>query len=175
MENEFDKAIKFIIESEAVYKNGVVVSELEPGDDGGLTKWGVDQRSHPDVDIQNLTYEGAVEIYRTEYWEKSRADQLPYPLSLVHVDGAVNVGIGQQTKFLQRVCGAEDDGDIGPKTLAAVMYECKARGAKVIAKDVIVHREKFYKNLASTKPEKKRFLNGWLNRLNKLKTEVELA
>lgn len=181
MDNGFDKAIKFIIASETVYKKGhygdleYAISENEPGDDGGLTKYGIDFRSHPEVDIEKLSYDQAVEIYRKDYWGKSKSEELPYPLSLVHVDGAVNAGIGQQTKFLQRVCGVDDDGILGPKTLKSALQTCEEEGVKNVCLGIIALRTKFYKDLAEKKPEKARFLNGWLNRLEKLKKEVEIA
>lgn len=181
MDNGFDKAIKFIIASETVYKKGhygdlnYAISQNEKGDDGGLTKFGIDFRSHPEVDIERLSYEQAVQIYRKDYWEKSRSEELPYPLSLVHVDGAVNTGIGQQTKFLQRVCGVDDDGILGPKTLKAALEKCDEDGVKEVCMEIIKRRAQFYKDLAESKPEKARFLNGWLNRIEKLKKEVELA
>lgn len=181
MDNGFKKAIDFLMSSEIVYAKGHygdmnhVVSELEPGDDGGLTKYGIDQRSHPTVNIDQLTYDQAVEIYKEDYWNKSHAEELPYPLSLVQVDGSVNCGVGQQTKFLQRVCGVTDDGAFGPKTLAAAIHECQSRGVKAICREVIVHRDKFYRNLAKNNLQKTRFLDGWLNRLDRLKKEVDLA
>jgi lysozyme family protein len=181
MSCEFDKSIKFIIASETVYKKGhygdlnYAVSTNIPGDDGGLTKFGIDFRSHPEVDIEKLNYEQAVEIYRKDYWDEAKCESLPYPLSLVHLDGAVNTGLTQQTKFLQRVCGADDDGKFGPKTLSLALKACEDRGVKEVCYDIVKHREKFYRDLAAKKPDKQKFLNGWLNRLTKLKTEIEVA
>ena len=178
MNNGFDTAIKFLIEHETVYKKGhygdlnYAISENEEGDSGGLTKFGIDQRSHPDVDIENLDYEQAVEIYKTEYWDKCNAESLPFPLSLVQVDGAVNTGVHQQNKFLQRVCNTTDDGIFGPNTLKAVLNVCSAVGPQEVALRVIDLRDKFYRKLAADHPEKGRFLNGWLNRLEDLKKKV---
>lgn len=181
MGDGFDTAIKFIIEHEAVYAKhhygdlNFVVSENVKGDDGGLTKFGVDFRSHPNEDIENLTYERAVEIYRTDYWTKAHCHELPFPLSLVQVDGAVNTGVGQQNKFLQRVAGVDDDGVYGPKTRDAILGLCVVEGEKEVALKVIKEREEFYRYLAASKPEKEKFLEGWLNRLDDLKKEVETA
>lgn len=181
MENGFERAIKFIIEHETVYAKhhygdlNYAVSENDPDDDGGLTKFGIDQRSHPDEDIENLTYERAVEIYREEYWNKSHANELPFPLSLVQVDGAVNTGVGQQNKFLQRVCGIHDDGIYGPYTRKESIDMCKFDGAKTVALKVIEERRKFYVHLAEAKPKNKKYLEGWLNRIDDLKKEVETA
>jgi lysozyme family protein len=45
---------------------------------------------------------------------------MPWPVSLVHFDACVNMGVTQAARFLQRSVGAEPDGRIGPKTLEAL-------------------------------------------------------
>ena len=49
-----------------------------------------------------------------------RGDDLPAGIDLVVFDAAVNSGPGRAAKWLQACVGVEVDGDIGPKTLAAV-------------------------------------------------------
>ena len=181
MSSEFDKSLKFIISSETVYKKGhygdlsYAISENVDGDDGGLTKFGIDFRSHPDVDIETLKYEQAVEIYRKDYWDKAKCENFAYPLSLVHLDGAVNTGLGQQTKFLQRVCGVDDDGAFGPKTLKAALDLCEKEGVEEVCLKILNLRKNFYEDLAEKKPEKAKFLNGWLNRIDNLKEYIGLV
>ena len=48
----------------------------DPRDPGGETQWGISKRSYPSVNIKALTREGAIEIYRRDFWERSRADDL---------------------------------------------------------------------------------------------------
>ena len=38
------------------------------GDPGGLTNFGISQRSYPNVDIRNLTRDAAAAIYRRDFW-----------------------------------------------------------------------------------------------------------
>jgi hypothetical protein len=65
----FNLAIAFILPHEEEFARGYwgderfVVVENVPGDDGGLTKYGIDEESHPDVDIANLTRDQAIAIY----------------------------------------------------------------------------------------------------------------
>ena len=40
-----------------------------PDDPGGVTKYGISQRAHPDVDVRNLTREQATIIMRDHYWD----------------------------------------------------------------------------------------------------------
>lgn len=91
-----------------------------PRDPGGETKWGISKRTYPALDIAKLTREEAIAIYRRDFWEKSEADTLPPPVGFQLLDGAVNSGIDQATRWLQRAAGVADDGDIGPVTLAAI-------------------------------------------------------
>jgi lysozyme family protein len=171
---EFEHAVAFVLARETVFKKGhhgnydYVISTNIKEDRGGLTKYGIDQRSHPGVDIEALTLLEAKDIYKREYWLKGQCDKLEWPLSLVHFDGCVNCGIGQATKFLQRAVGADDDGVFGKKTLAAVVSACSARSAETIAEEVVKLRTVFYKQLAAKNETDKRFLKGWLNRIEKL-------
>jgi len=175
--SDFEKCVQFIFERECVYKKGHygkiddehVVWENVSKDPGGLTKWGIDQRSHKDVDIKNLTEKQAEEIYRKEYWDKYHCEQLEWPLNAVHFDGCVNMGAGQAVKLLQRVCGTHDDGAWGPNTRAAVTAACKVRSTEVVAKQLIEKKREFYKTLAKQDPDQfGGFEEGWLNRTNYL-------
>lgn len=83
------------------------------------TRWGIDQRFHPKVNLETLTREGAEAIYRAEYWRPIRGDDLPWPLALVVFDHGVHDGPGDAVRMLQTLCGAHIDGDCGPKTIAA--------------------------------------------------------
>lgn len=84
------------------------------------TKYGIAANSYPDEDIKNLTLDRAKDIYRRDYWNRVRCDDLPAALRYPIFDAAVNSGTGQAVKWLQRALGVADDGVIGTVTLAAV-------------------------------------------------------
>lgn len=178
--DDFNRSLKFVLDHENVYARGhygdpaYVVAECEPGDAGGVTKYGIDSRSHGDLDVANLTLEQASLIYKREYWERSHAYEMPWPLCLVQLDGAVNAGIGQQNKFLQRAVGVVADGAWGPNTRRAVEHEVHDLGPVEISRHIIEQRELFYRALAINKPHNARFLQGWLNRLTDLRKECGL-
>lgn len=107
----FEAAVNFVIDKiEKGYVNN-------PDDPGGETNWGIAKRSHPDVDIKNLTREGAVAIYKREYWDALRCESFGPKLAIVMFDTAVNEGVAQATLFLQEALGVIVDGHIGPVTL----------------------------------------------------------
>lgn len=84
------------------------------------TRWGIDSRFHPGVDLETLTREAAAEIFRRDYWAPIRGDELPWPVALLTFDQAVHDGPQDAARTLQRAIGAKADGIIGPRTLERV-------------------------------------------------------
>ncbi len=84
------------------------------------TKFGIAANTYPTYDIRNLTRPQAIAIYKRDFWERARCDRLPAVIGFQLLDGAVNSGITQATRWLQRAVGVADDGMIGPVTLAAI-------------------------------------------------------
>lgn len=84
------------------------------------TKFGIAANTYPTLDIKNLTREQAIEIYRRDFWLRAKCDQMPRAAAFQLLDGAVNSGIGQAARWLQRAASVADDGLIGPMTLAAI-------------------------------------------------------
>lgn len=109
----FDAAFDKLIGHEGGYVN-------DPKDPGGETKFGISKRAYPDLDIANLTMDDAKRIYLRDYWQRARCDELPPAVAFQVFDTAVNSGIGQSIRFLQRAVGVADDGQVGPFTLNAV-------------------------------------------------------
>jgi lysozyme family protein len=179
--SDFEKALKFVLEHETVYAKGhygdmdYAIVENEEGDSGGRTKFGLDSASHPELDLDSLTLEEAGITYKRCYWEKAHCNELPEPLSQIQFDGAVNIGIGQQMKFLQRAVEVKADGIWGPATRQAVEQTINEIGLKALCIFVCDQKENFYRGLVETKPHLNRFLKGWLNRLNDLRKDCELA
>ena len=69
----------------------------------GETNFGIAKRSHPDVDIKNLTKDGAKEIYKEVYWDKNKVESLPEDLRHIYFDMCVNQGKGRAVKILQQL------------------------------------------------------------------------
>lgn len=103
----FATAIERVLGHEAGYQNG-------KGDPGGETKWGISKRSYPHLDIRNLTRNDAITIYKRDFWNLIPHAVLPDALAYQLLDSAVNSGIPQSIRFLQRALGVADDGHFGP-------------------------------------------------------------
>jgi len=106
---DFDTAFERVIGHEGGYVN-------DPRDPGGETKFGISRRSYPNVDIANLTVDGAKAIYLRDFW---------LPLGDAHpavkfqvFDFAVNSGIQTAIRKLQAAIGVADDGHWGAVSAA---------------------------------------------------------
>ena len=85
----------------------------DPNDPGGLTNWGISQRSYPGVDLRNLTEAGAKEIYKRDFWDAAKLQDMPTAVAFQLFDFAVNSGIGTAIRKLQQAIGVADDGHFG--------------------------------------------------------------
>lgn len=121
MRDNFEAALAFVLQYEGGYSD-------HPMDPGGATNLGITfaellkRRGHPITkdDVKALTREEAAEIYRDNYWQAARCDELPAGIDLAMFDCAVNQGLGRTRRFLQIAAGVTADGAIGPVTMAAV-------------------------------------------------------
>jgi lysozyme family protein len=142
--------------------------ENDKDDPGGATKFGIDQRSHPELDIKALTREKAEEIYLLEFWQCFAFD-MPSPIALVVFDFRVNAGEGAAAKAIQRALGmGRIDGLIGPQTREAYRNQIAQSQASLI-ESFTVRRINFYERLAAQQPRFQKFLKGWLRRARTLK------
>lgn len=66
------------------------------------TKFGISAKSYPHLDIENITKEEAIEIYRRDYWERIGAPQLRPSLAVLAFDVAVNSGVGTARRMLEQ-------------------------------------------------------------------------
>lgn len=99
-----------------------------PSDPGGRTNQGVTQRVYNAYrvgkglkarDVYTMTAKERDEIYRKNYWDIVKGDELPEGIDHCVFDGAINSGSAQSVKWLQRALGVRVDGVVGEATLAA--------------------------------------------------------
>jgi lysozyme family protein len=120
----FDSALSFVLGFEGGYSN-------DPRDHGGATNLGITQRTldqarlaHPGwnlpTDVRSLTRAQAARIYRADYWDAVRGDDLPPGVALLVFDCAVNQGPARARKWLQEAADVTVDGIMGPKTMEAI-------------------------------------------------------
>ena len=168
-QTRFDSCVDFVLRQETEYNSkGEAICEHDPNDPGGDTKYGIDQRSHPDVDICGLTRDQAKQIYYDDEWTECRCDQLPIGWDLAVFDAAVNLGKGWAIPALQKILKVGSDGIIGPATLRALQ---QATETDLYA--YLKARETHY--LALNPRLVRRYSRGWLNRVASLRSQIETS
>lgn len=148
--DHFARAIAILLEEEGGLAD-------DPHDPGGLTKYGISQRSYPSLDIRALTPEAAAAIYARDFWPACGADKLPWPLCLFVFDHAVNAGSVAAIKCLQRAAHVGADGRLGPLTLGAV----QRANQRLLCRQFNVERCRYYMSLAGFE----RYGLGWVGRV----------
>lgn len=100
-----------------------------PADPGGATMRGITQRVYDGyrrrrglapTSVRHITPAELEDIYRLQYWDACRCDELPLGIDYCVFDAAVNSGPAQAIKWLQRTLGVSADGVMGEHTLTAV-------------------------------------------------------
>lgn len=75
------------------------------GNSGAPANFGINQKANPDIDVKNLTKEGAAAIYKERYWDKIGGDNLPAGMQGTAMDAAVNQGVGNAKKWIAQSGG----------------------------------------------------------------------
>jgi len=165
MKKNFEECMARLLEHEG----GYVWHAQDPG---GETNFGVTRavyeqyvgRQVMDGEMEGLTHDDVYPIYKENYWDAVRGDDLPSGVDWSCFDWAVNSGKSRASKALQRIVGVEADGGIGPMTLRAV--------AEVEPEEIIkqMHyvRDKFYRSLDTFEV----FGKGWVRRNDETKEQA---
>ena len=141
----------------------------DPDDKGGATQSGVTLGTFRSVfgasktvsDLKNITYAQWRYIMK-RYWDACKADQLNnQSVAEIFVDWNINAG-NAAIRRLQRDLGLKDDGIVGNKTLAAL----NASPQKTVFDKVKNSRVAYYNKIVVNNPSQKKFLAGWLSRVN---------
>lgn len=112
-------------------------------------------------DVLSVTPEKAAQIFKKFFWDRSDLDSFPPALAIIFYCSSTNCGTRQTNKLLQRALDVNDDGIIGPITKKAIA-ECDVAATAERFSD---ERVKFYNSICVTRPTNKKFLKGWLNRV----------
>lgn len=130
-------------------------------DKGGATRYGITEAVAREVgyrgDMRELPLDLAQRIYKDRYWDAVQAEHLPADVRYAVFDAAVNSGVAQAAKWLQRACGVKDDGVIGPQTIRAA----NALHPEGLKRKMLAQRLRFMATLVNWPA----FGRGWANRI----------
>lgn len=141
-----------------------------PKDPGGATNKGIiqstydswrDRQGQPRQSVRNITDAEVAAIYRRDYWDAIKGDDLPAGVDYCVFDFAVNSGINRAARYLQGAVNAAQDGKIGPATIAAL----GSRTPQAIINEICNSRMAFLRGL-STFPT---FGKGWTRRVEEVR------
>ena len=136
-----------------------------PKDPGGETNLGVTKRVYEEwggtKDMKDLTVADVAPIYKKNYWDRVKGDELPSGLDLCVFDFGVNVGTGRAVKYLQTMIGTVADGGIGPNTLQALGLYVEEVGVEDAVRNYQEARQEYYESLSTFET----FGKGWTRRV----------
>jgi lysozyme family protein len=160
MESDWNDAIEFVLAQEGGYGDN-------PNDPGGETNFGISKKSYPNLDIKNLTVEQAREIYRRDFWEPCKCNDLPRAYAIAVFDSAVNQGVRVAIRLMQIGLGVTVDGIIGPKTIGAAVAASPRKFEVVLGQRLLA-----YHRLMVEKPKLEDFALNWFHRVVSLAMRV---
>ena len=166
MIENFEEALAAVLVHEGGYVD-------HPKDPGGATNRGITHRTFaaflrlnglPQRHVRDITDAEVKAIYREQYWNAIKGDDLPSGVDYAVFDFAVNSGPARAARFLQRVVGVAEDGVIGQMTLAAV----HAVSARQIVSELCANRLAWLKRLKHWPT----FGRGWSRRVEEVRAKA---
>lgn len=137
-----------------------------PRDPGGATNFGITQAVYDGFrkrkglatrSVKLIAEDEVATIYKTQYAEKVRYDDLPAGVDYATFDAAVNSGVSRGAKWLQASVGANADGVVGNQTVA----KAKANDPVATVKSICARRLSFVRSLKTWTT----FGRGWSRRI----------
>ena len=114
--SEFNPAIDYSLQNEDYDLSGEITKEPN----GGFAKYGINSLSHPNVNLNTLTLDQAKQIFEDEYWSPNLLGNIIIQqIATKCLDCIINID-EKAKKIIQQVAGVEEDGFIGPVTIAAI-------------------------------------------------------
>jgi lysozyme family protein len=158
MDRNFQRALSRVLRHEGGFVD-------HPKDPGGATNRGVTlatfrayvKADGTVADLKNITDEQVSTVYYRHYWAAVNAHQLPAGIDCAVFDFAVNSGPKRAAQYLQGVLGVNQDGRVGPKTIAAA----EAADHASVVNELCDDRLAFLKRLKTWKT----FGKGWTRRV----------
>ena len=158
MNGNFEQCLALVLKHEGGYVNN-------PKDPGGMTNLGVTKKTWESyvghqVDETTMRALGPADVtplYKRDYWDKIRGDDLPAGVDYACFDFAVNSGVGRAIKTLQNAVGTNPDGIIGPATMDAI----EKANHRDLATEICDLRLNFLQSL----PTWSSFGKGWSRRV----------
>lgn len=170
--NYFEEAFEEVL----LVEKGFVNSKY---DRGGKTKYGITQKTYPNLDIENLTIEDAKAIYKQDFWDIKRLSLgriKDRTIAIEVFDTAVNMGPGRAGKILQVALNNMNrnerlyadltvDGYLGTITFNALDKILNKGEIKPLMKVLNGEQYSWYKNIIDNDKTQEMNFVGWMKRV----------
>lgn len=152
---DFEQAFAYLLKDEGGFSN-------EKNDKGGATRWGITRstlskwRNQPvSIDeMKNLSQAEAKDIYRAWYWHASGCDKIDHNgIATAMFDVAVVRGVSVPVDYALKICKGVSINQMDPKVFIAEFHTLVVQGFTAIA---------------ARNQSQQRFLQGWINRADRL-------
>lgn len=147
---------------EIIEREGGSKATNNPKDKGGRTQYGIAEHANPKAWTDGrVTYQEARDIYDAKYFRGPGFDKVTdLKLQAQLVDFGVTSGPSIAISKIQAILKCEQDGVLGPKTLAAI----NASDPVILSNKLALERVKMIGRIVAKNPSQATFLNGWLTR-----------
>ena len=163
--NRFDVFFDMLVKNEGWYSN-------DKNDSGKETILGVSSKSFPtqfktikgfyDLGDMVNAKDAAKKFYYDEFYNPLYDNILDERVAFRLFDFGVNAGVHTAVKYLQQTLGIVADGIFGLETLKQTNSAGDA-----LYENYNNNLKRFYQSLAENNPKDKKFLTGWLARLDR--------
>lgn len=159
-----EKLIPFILKWEGGYVN-------DPIDKGGATNKGITIGTYRHFygkdktidDLKAMTQAQWEKIFMAGYWQPFKATAIKSQgIANIVVDWAWASGATSAIRNVQKVLGVTIDGIVGDETLTAI----NRTDSKELFERIKTARIDFVETIVKRSPSQKRFIKGWINRIN---------
>jgi lysozyme family protein len=159
-----EKLIPFILKWEGGYVN-------DPLDKGGATNKGITIGTYRHFygkdkgieDLKTMSQAQWEKIFMAGYWQPFKATHIKSQgIANICVDWAWASGATTAIRNVQKVLGVTIDGIVGDETLTAI----NRADSKELFERIKTARIDFVEAIVKRTPSQKRFIKGWINRIN---------
>jgi lysozyme family protein len=159
--SKFSIAVDYVLANEGGFSNN-------PNDRGGMTKFGISKASYPHVDIQNLTKDDAVKIYKKDMWDRFKLERIKDQdvankvFDMIVLMGKARATLLFESTLIKLGFAIPKDGILDDE----MVHIINNYNSGTLLSKYREELKKFIDRIVETNPSQKVFYKGWMNRIN---------
>ena len=173
----YSLSLQFTLSAEGMYSHdagdpgGQTFCGICMRDDSEWSGWPLVQKALASGSNPNTLYPvlaSSISDFYKKYWAYNNCEaiSLIHPaLAVLVFDMNVNDGAGGSAIIVQRIIGANPDGQLGPISLKLLASYLRGNGLVVLNESINAVCKAHYDSIVLQYPSMKKFLQGWYNRI----------